>query len=194
MSNSSPRNVFDWLVSQRAMVLPVLYLFASSIGMFFYWVYFKVFGVNIFDFADVSDFLMMSFRKPITWLIAIAAGLIITFDNAMSRRAEGRIKSRLFAWYGSSRYGQTNYIAGVILIVGYIWLFATMSASSVLEGKGQQINVTLTDDPRAVETTMLGSTTQFLFLFDDYSMSVAIHPFEQVHSIEVVVPEENRPD
>jgi len=194
MSNSSPKNVFNWLVSNRAMILPFLYLFASSIGMFFYWVYFSVFGINIFDFADVSDFLLMSFRKPLTWVIAVAAGLIIVFDNAMSRRAEGRIKIRFLRWYGSPRYRQSNYLAGFILVVGYIWLFATMSASSVLKGKGQQVEVTLTDASRSTTTTMLGSTTQFLFLFDDNSMSVAIHPFEQVHSIKVVVPEESRPD
>jgi hypothetical protein len=56
--------------------VPGLYLLASTIGTLDSWSYFRRFGVNVFLYSDVADFLLASLREPGAWVIVALSATI----------------------------------------------------------------------------------------------------------------------
>lgn len=81
--------------------------------MLFSWDYLRLFGINVFNYAQIGDFLLASLKEPITWVIVIVSVLITMVDNKMSRRVGRSGKRRFLKWYGSGRYRLLNYIGSV---------------------------------------------------------------------------------
>ncbi|MGI9225435.1 MAG: hypothetical protein ACR2QX_13205, partial [Woeseiaceae bacterium] len=63
-----------------------LYVAASIIGMFYSWAFLRRFGINVFNYAQISDFLLVSLKEPFTWGLVILAIVLVMLDNASSRR------------------------------------------------------------------------------------------------------------
>ena len=53
-----------------AWVTPLIYIYVCYIGMVVSWYRFKKFGINIFEYSEINDFLLAAFRHPmsIVWL------------------------------------------------------------------------------------------------------------------------------
>ena len=49
-------------------VAPLLYLYVTAIGMTYSWLHFDAFQINVFDFAEINDFLLAAFREPKSFL------------------------------------------------------------------------------------------------------------------------------
>ena len=92
------------LQEHPALILSAMYFVASLIGLVFSWDFLRIFNINVFRYAEISDFLLASLKEPFTWLLAVVAVALVLFDNAMSRRVEARGPGRFFRWYGTSRY------------------------------------------------------------------------------------------
>jgi hypothetical protein len=166
-----------------ALLVSGLYVAASVVGMFWSWSFLRAFGINVFNYAQVTDFLIASLKEPLTWLLVALAILMVMADNAYSRRVERRAKTRWFRWYGSPQYRFINNI-GVIALVGvFIFVYATLEAADTRESGGRVVDVTFEPGGVATTSTLLGTTGQFLFLYDPLTERVDIHPFENVHGI-----------
>jgi hypothetical protein len=177
------------LSEHPALAVSAIYLLASLIGMMFSWAYLRQFGINVFRYAEVGDFLIASLKEPFTWALALLALLLVMMDNAWSRRVQSRGTSRYFGWYGSNSYRLVNY-AGVLFLVGFfLYTYATLKYRSVLEGEGEPVRVTLSDGSVRNDVVLLDSTARFLFLYDVERNLVYIHPHENVVTIRKAAPE-----
>ena len=67
------------------LLLTVLYLIASLIGLAFSWSLFSQFNINIFSYAEVTDFLMAALREPLTISLTASAVLVAWALEAMAR-------------------------------------------------------------------------------------------------------------
>ena len=145
----SDRELSSWtrrmLVEQPAIIVSGLYLVASVIGLVYSWTFLHGIGINVFRYAEISDFLLASLKEPFTWALAIFAVALFSADNAMSRRLEARGLSRFFRWYGSERYRQTNYLALAMMIIVFLLAYATSKELSIRDGEGDVVIVDLTD-------------------------------------------------
>jgi hypothetical protein len=65
MSNALPNPSTDDLVRHYGLVVSGAYLYMSVIGASYYLCLFGYFGLNAFDWWDVSDFFLAAFREPI---------------------------------------------------------------------------------------------------------------------------------
>ena len=173
-----------------ALIVSALYLAASVIGMFYSWAYLRVFGVNVFNYAQISDFLLASLKEPFTWGLVALAVVLVSVDNAWSRRAQRKGPSRWFRWYASPRYRMANNFGVVVMVLMFIFAFATVQARDARAGEGKAVDVSFTDNGAAVSAILLGTTGQFVFLYDADSGQVDIHPIESIHSISFDAPEE----
>ena len=166
-----------------ALLVSAVYVSASVIGMLFSWDFFRLFGINVFNYAQIGDFLLASLKEPITWVIVIVSVLLTTVDNMMSRRVGRSGKRRFLKWYGSKRYRLLNYIGAVVLIVIFTHLYALAKKDRVLAGGGRMVNVQLTESTAKNQVVLLGTTGSFIFLYDPLLQEVAVHPHENVYSI-----------
>ncbi|MEM7431259.1 MAG: hypothetical protein AAF351_04875 [Pseudomonadota bacterium] len=177
----------SWLRSlftqHPALLVSLLYVVASFVGMFYAWAFFAHFSINVFHYAIPSDFLVASLKEPIVWALVLVALLAVIEDNARSRRVQRRGAPRWLRWYGTDRYRLINNFALIFLIAFFMYLFANNRAEDVREGGGDYVRVTLADSDAAFDRVLLGTTGQFVFLYDLEHDAVSIHPFENVQTL-----------
>lgn len=178
----------DILKQHPALIVSAMYVAASVIGMFYSWAYLRHFGINIFNYAQISDFLLASLKEPITWVLVTLSVLLVLLDNAMSRRFSRKPRSRWWAWYGSPRYRLVNNFAAVYIVLSFLYLFASFQARDTRDGNGKFVDVMFADSGAATTALLLGTTGQFIFLYDEAAERVDIHPFENIHSISHRIP------
>ena len=106
MDESQHHWIKPLLREHPALLVTGVYIIASTIGMLYSWDYLRMFGINVFNYAQIGDFLLASLKEPYTWLIVIVSVLLVLADNAMSRRAARRDRPRFLRWYASPGYRQ----------------------------------------------------------------------------------------
>lgn len=166
-----------------ALLISALYVAASVVGMFYSWAYLRSFGINVFNYAQISDFLLASLKEPFTWGLVILAVALVSIDNKSSIRVERKGPGKLWAWYGSPRYRFVNNFAALLMVLSFIFAFASKQAIDTREGAGKLVDVTFTDSTVETTSTLLGTTGQFVFLYDVEIERVHIHPLEAIHAI-----------
>lgn len=171
-----------------ALLLTALYFGASMIGMLFSFAYFSEFGINYFHYAQVGDFLLASLREPMTWVVVAFSVLLMIGDNASSRWWQRKPRSKWTRWYGSPRYRSVNLALTLVLVALFIVYFAQLQANAVRAGEGAVVELTLADGRQPLRRTFLGTTSQFLFVFDRQSGQVTIHPHENVLALALASP------
>ncbi len=171
-----------------ALLISALYVVASTIGMLFSWDYLRRFGINVFNYAQIGDFLLASLKEPMTWALVVVAGVIVFADNAFSRWWQRKERSRWTRWYGSSRYRVLNYVIALLMVVFFIDGYAKYKARQTFDGGGQLIEYQLVESNTRRSASLLGTTAQFIFLFDARTRRVHVLPHESIKSISFLVP------
>jgi len=171
-----------------ALLVSTLYVAASVIGMFYSWAYLRRFGINVFNYAQIRDFLLASLKEPFTWGLVVLGLLLVSFDNAMSRRVQAKSPGKWSRWYASPRYRAVNNFAALVVVLLFIYTFATVQARDTRDGDGKVVDVIFADNETATSAILLGTTGQYVFLFDADSDQVDIHPIENIHSISFKAP------
>ena len=166
-----------------ALLLSGIYAVASMIGLVYSWTFLRGFGINVFHFAEISDFLLASLKEPFTWLIAIGAVLLAWSDNISSRSVQRRNPGKWLRWYGSQTYRNTNYLVSVVMVMIFLYIYADHQQKKVRDGDGVFVTVHLADGSAPKTLTMLGTTGKFLLLYDHQRERVDIHPHENVLTI-----------
>ena len=166
-----------------ALLVSAFYLAASFIGLFYSWAFLRRFGINVFNYAQISDFLLASLKEPYTWALVFIAVAFVLIDNRSSMRVERKRPGKLWAWYGSPRYRFVNNFAAVLMVLAFIFAFANKQANNTLDGEGKMVDVTFAESADEQAYTLLGTTGQFVFLYDIDVRRVHIHPFEAVSEI-----------
>ncbi len=76
-----------------ALIFTIGYAVVSLVGMMFSWSLFRRFGVNVFDYAEVTDFLMAALREPMTFTLA-GGGVLMSWFIWWWASVEQRIFAR----------------------------------------------------------------------------------------------------
>jgi hypothetical protein len=179
------------LKEHPALVVSAFYVAASVVGMFYSWAYLRWFGINVFNYAQISDFLLASLKEPFTWGLVFIAVVLVLLDNASSRRVERKIPAKWLAWYGSPKYRFMNNFVAILVVLLFLYSYAFAQARDTRDGNGKIVDVMFADSGAAISALLLGTTGQFVFLYDENTERVDIHPIENIHSISFKVPDEN---
>lgn len=92
------------LVQHYGLVLTTAYLFVSAVGATYYLCLFGSFGLNAFDWWDLSDFFLAAFRRPVSVPLGITAlylGWMIANPDAANRYVIQRWP-RFARWTGTT--------------------------------------------------------------------------------------------
>jgi len=183
VSESPKSRLTGFLHEHPALLVSAFYVAASVIGMFYSWAYLRRFGINVFNYAQISDFLLVSLKEPFTWALVLLAVMLVLVDNASSRRVERKGVRKWIRWYGSPRYRSVNNFVAIYVVLSFIYIFAIFKAEDAEAGEGKHVDVEFAEGQAVKSVILLGTTGQFVFLYDADTERVDIHPIEGIHSI-----------
>ena len=173
------------------------YVAATGTGMLSSWTLYDEFGVNIFHYAQLSDFVVAAVRSPsasLAILLAIpAVWVIIRLDDYLARR---------YSWvkylYGPTWLRKLSRTSGayVLYLVLYAYAFSLFStgraADRIRRGEGPAVTVQLQsgtvggrDATIPFSTQLLGTTSAYVLLYERSERTVTVVPVENVASLTV---------
>ena len=170
------------LAEHPALLFSGLYLTASLIGLVYSWIFFGFFDINIFRYAEISDFLLASLKEPFTWILTLLAMSLVWLDNSGSRKVAAKGPGRMSRWYASPLYRKINYFVAIGLMTLFLYSYADKQSKKIRSGTAATVTVRLADGSQPIERVMLGTTTQFSFFYDTNQQQVTIYPHESVLS------------
>lgn len=83
----------EFFLANPTVVLSLLYLYVTAIGMLYSAVLYGRFGINVFDYSEIGDFLLAAFKNPVAFLsggllAAVGAALLYYRASAVRRRLQ----------------------------------------------------------------------------------------------------------
>src|SRR5210317_2122965 len=116
------------VIKEIQTVITILYILAVGIGMLFTFQKFSEFGINIFDYADVFDFLIAPFSDLKILLITIVSMtlsyLFFRFDLLWKRKFPKSYTKMNFGLDKKTWYNSFRYFAFALILIFYLYLAA----------------------------------------------------------------------
>lgn len=82
----------EFFLANPTVVLSLLYLYVTAIGMLYSAVLYGRFGINVFDYSEISDFLLAAFKNPVAFLaaglLAIMGAAVLSIQMSLVRKNE----------------------------------------------------------------------------------------------------------
>ena len=74
----------DWLLLLKdnwTWAAPFTYIYVTTTGMVQAWMHFNAFGINVFEFSEINDFILAAFREPLSFfaILGLIAYSILLF-------------------------------------------------------------------------------------------------------------------
>ena len=121
-----------YLLDNPTLALTLLYLYVTAVGMLYAAVLYGRFGINIFDYSEIPDFLLAAFKNPIVLLVTgfqvvlfyAYIGLFTFRRHLVHERQKAR--ARVWAIVASTLSG--------VAFLGVTCVFAVETASSIKNG------------------------------------------------------------
>lgn len=171
------------------------YFGATAVGMLTSSSFYLYFGINVFHYAQLSDFALVAIRNPVGTLAVLLAAPMVWFilvsDDWLDRRFR-----RYRYLYGPARLRRLMRSPGALLLyfVVYAWAFSSLYSTrlydAVQAGRWPVVEVQLQsgsylgrDGTEPFQATMLGATSSAVFLFDPASDRATVVPLENLGSI-----------
>lgn len=169
--------------------------------MVYEFLFFQEFDLQIFDFADPSDFLLVAVRQPILLLFTLLSLLTLQrVSRSHARRLKRSEKYRRFhGWLRTRKWWPFFESASYVLIlVGYFFTFCAIyaqhNAASIRNGNGRLVQVELNSEAGAAAKTasgeyaLLGTTTRYLILYNISARRPEILPVNNLARLQMVPP------
>ncbi len=186
----------QWLRDNPGLVFSALYLVLSVIGLLYQFLFFRRFQLNVLEFSDATDFLMVVVRDPLTVAMAslglafywvyMKTTLAITgwcyrrwpkLRKGGDKLVESREKARKMA-----PSAQVMFIGVYALLFSMI--YSLWQAKRARDGEFPQVTVQFkadaVDQPAPFQATLLGTTSRFVFLYRPETKRAEALPFDAI--------------
>jgi hypothetical protein len=166
------KDTYELVIKEMQTVVTISYLLIVGIGMLFTYQKYSEFGINIFDYADVFEFLIAPFSDiKILLFSTITIILVLFFFNldAVWKRKYPKNYSKMNLgldkknWYNTYRYFMFAF-----MFMYYLYLsadfYGKFTKKEVLENS--QINIKYSDN-ESINGILIGKTKDILFLLQN---------------------------
>ncbi len=158
------------IVNQIQSIAPLAYTAMVTVGMLFEYHRYKIFGINIFQYADIFDFLIAPFKD----FNIIGALLIITFTLYLGHSLD-RFMRKWPKLYHITNFGMSkkswfnNYVRITFILLLFSLLFYASSSLAKDNFNKVKLNNNKTHllyaDNDKIEGNLIGKTKEVIFLF-----------------------------
>jgi hypothetical protein len=162
----------------RALVLAALYGFVALVGALYYALLLGQFGLNAFHYWEASDFLLATFREPVTilfGLIAVSFYFSLTDGRGMNDLLFGRVGwiRRLVRYdrWRNARLMRPQLGPVVSVLLALLWFVVVMGSIASLvavkarRGDGEPVRWATEGTPLR-SARLLTTTNRFVFLVE----------------------------
>ncbi|MEY4904814.1 MAG: hypothetical protein RLZZ292_2629, partial [Bacteroidota bacterium] len=179
-----------FLKRDLSMSLTLGYLVLIIVGMLFNGMYYTSLGFNIFNYSDISDFLLAPFRDPIILLFMLLSISLIysfnVFDDWLERNFPKTYLKMVFG-FDKDRFQNWYSVKGnAITIIVYVFyaaqIYSSIKFNKITQATVSSTKVILKDNKFAPTDTLIyaGKTNSFVFLYLRNKQETAIIPMNDV--------------
>lgn len=159
-------------------VISVFYILMVGIGMLFEYKRYVLFGINIFDYADVFDFLIAPFKSPRIFLFIllslIIAYVVFKLDVLIQAKMPKLYRISSFGWDKKPWYPVFRYFTVAVVFITYVFLSSGILAKKYKSGfhkNAEEIQVVYSENSKIVGK-MIGKTNETLFLLTNNKVKI----------------------
>ena len=186
---------FGGWTEHLGLMLTLGYLAVTIVGMVSSWSLYARFGLNIFHFAQIGDFLLAATAWPLASLSFVLALAAIAIIVRVDRWAD-RYRWYRLMYFDSDRVRRVvrSKLMIVVYAVLYVWLAAVLHADwyeqRLRSGDVARVRVELQSGTYLgrmgtvpFEADLIGATTAYVFLYDGASGQTTVVPLENLASL-----------
>jgi hypothetical protein len=189
---SSPP-VFDraaFFREHSGLLLSAAYLGLIMVGMMYeFWLFWR-FRINILYYAEAADFLLVPFREPLVIVVATLPAVIYHFYIRGARSLGNKLAKPGARQLSAQRADLLrrslliiNLLAMLVWSVAATAKFADYVSTRIREGKRRSVRITTTFSREPIVGTVIGTTSQWIFLYDPKIDHTRMIPVEQIAEI-----------
>jgi hypothetical protein len=183
-----------WLEDNPGLVVSALYLALSAVGLLYQFFFFRRFQLNVLEFSDATDFLMVVVREPLTVAMAsLGLGFYWVYMKtslavaAWCYRRWPKLRkdpAKLAADREKARRIAPGLQLAFILTYALVFTqgYAIHQSKRARDGDFAQVTVQFKADAVATaepfKATLLGTTTRFVFLYRSETKRAEAVPFD----------------
>ena len=168
------------LVKKHPTLAPTaVYVYLTIVGMFDAYRHFQPFGINVFEFAELNDFILAAFRTPASIGLAACVGLYIilnalpfrkwVYDKTWGKHHKKYLEDSLFSQRSQSVFDT------VLLLIVFSTPFFAGSLTNLLFPDSSPKSVTVVyrgvngqvGEDWSRDVDLIGTTEKFIFFSDD---------------------------
>jgi len=198
-----PDKIGDFLSKDLSLTLSLAYVALVGIGMLFSYQYYANWGIDIFQFAGLSDFLLAPFRDMLVFFFATISVWISYLFILASRKLDRKFPHLAKFWnlgisVDSKKYNQYmnfNLLAGIV-----VYLYLSSQGFSILRKNNfrkhpERYRVEIEQDDHSVQAyLLLGLTEEFALVLNEKDQKVSALPLDGgIRSIRLPIPDKKIP-
>ena len=165
------------ILNQIQGIAPLAYAAMVAIGMLFEYHRYKAFGINIFQYADIFDFLIAPFKD----FSIIGALLLISFSMYLGHSLD-RLMRRWPKFYHWANFGMSKkswfdaYVrASFVILIFALLIYASSSLATSnynhVKSDNNQIELLYADNEK-IKGSLIGKTKEVVFLFSNDKVTI----------------------
>jgi hypothetical protein len=180
---------YELVIKEFQSILSVFYLILIGIGMLFSYEKYSQFGINIFQYSDIFDFLLTPFRDFTILIFSFVTVLLVFLIYKLNEL----VKKKYPKFYNSKfNFGliKTKPVLSIILtFVFYLFLtsekYGELSKNRILNNP-RIVEITL-NNSKVIKGNLIGKNNEYLFLLEKNN-EVKIYPVTNSLTIKVINP------
>ena len=183
------KDTYELILKEIQTVVTISYIIIVGIGMLFNFQKYSEFGINIFDYADVFDFLIAPFSDfKIVLFSTITIILVFIFfklDSFLKRKYPKFYSKTNFGWDKKSWFSLYRYASFAVLFIYYLYLSANFYGEVSAKQIKEQLPITLKySDDETINGVLIGKTKDIVFLLKNEKV-IAIPITSSVKEFEI---------
>jgi hypothetical protein len=205
------KKVGQFFVANPTLILSLLYALLTGVGILSSWSLYKEFEINIFDYAEIGDFLVAAFKSPgalfnlayflvtvlLSFLVVASLPLWVPWMTRVlyfgsSQHSESAERFRRFMYFSLGLFPPIWVVAlGVIYGQWVIQARTEAVAQDIKDGVQPRLTVQYRSFSNSAghvtipKLQLIGSTQRFAFFYDKNNKRTIVVPQAQIVAIKV---------
>jgi len=192
------RRGIDFFIGHSTLVFSLLYGYVTVLGIFYSFLLYRKFGINIFDYAEIGDFLLAAFKSPSTLFgggsLVLGLAAVAFIAPPIRRMASGEE----LGWFRISALINTGiFLINIPLAILLIYVSVNGAAQSIKADNSPELEVQYhsysgsTEQVIERDLRLIGATQKVVFFYDlkdnpkEEDSHTLVVPQTQIVSMEV---------